>query len=299
MASSRTHMVLSTDDMQERRLAYDDIAPYVWWHKAYGRGSVMPATVLGTHAQGGWPMHTIDVPAVVLDEFIKILRGVTTAAQAWKATPALLDKRGYSLAEWRRCLVRYELADASTDKRKREDDGDAEPVVAKKVRGKAPPQLNPMEEKIHALGCALGAYARDNHPDIAAFLAGDIPRLEMQFLGDLKRDGAPADDTGAFQIEVPGFGLLPLVKTCPVDSAPGYRASYDIMSSAVGSMIHPRACGQFYDCVGHLGGSPVLVMHWPAVNDAPGPLPIGRHLLAVYIAYKEAEIPGRRAFKRY
>lgn len=300
-----THFVLVTQDMQERRIPYSNIAPYVWWVKAYGRESSMPPKTVATHAHG-WPVHTIDVPSLVLDEFVKIFNGVTMPAQAWKRVPRSLGRRGYTITEWHRCLTRYELADASAMKRKREDGGDEDEEEAavpetrapprKKARVAAEPILSPLEIKAYAVGKAFGKYARNNHPDINAFLNGELTAIRMEFLAPV--DGHADVSPVATTIEVDGFGVVPLL-----DYLVSCNSEERCFKQALEHEIHP--CAMVMDAQGHTinpdaprfydedPDDPHVVQYWPGLNSAR---PAYTHARVLYyiVGYRPTDAGKRK-----
>jgi hypothetical protein len=258
-----SHFVLATQNEKQRRLAYADVAPYAWWQQAYGLGAERPPKTVATHAHG-WPIHTIELPALVVDEFIKIFNGIRTVTQAHARLPVRLDEDGYTMAQWQRCLVRYGFGQPG--KQKRDEDEDEEPTGAvarpRKKQRKAEPVLNPMEEKARTIGTALGDLIRTSHPGAPAFLAGTEQNLHAEFIAAYK----PSVAVLPYELDVPGLGTVSLVD---YERALG-TASRAIMLRAVADALHPRALVESSVYTSNCGSKgemlPLVVSHWPAVE---------------------------------
>jgi hypothetical protein len=271
--AAATHVILLTSDMQERRIAVSDVTPFDLLTKLYiGSESWTPKTA-GTHALG-WPIRTMECPAVVLDELMKIVHLVTTPTQAWVRLPPSLEQLGYTITEWRKWLSRYDLAAGTKRGRgeQEEEEGEEGVVITparKKARvsAKAEPVLNPMELKAQKIGLALGAYIRDNHPDYPAFFNGTKATMELEIVGRLK--DAVGVDLPETELDVPELGTIKLA---------GYWEQLDgscltLFCAAVGSVLHPCAIlehkATYRSTYVHPGDDPrwhdnLSAIQWPA-----------------------------------
>jgi hypothetical protein len=175
-----SRFLLETSDLQLRacsRTVAEGAPPGTWWARTFGANASHPA--LPIRLNEGLPVYSVEMPAVVLDAILDILRLPNLRSTAPFSLPPSLKKL-ISLAAWREYLVYNGLLDPKLALELGKDD-EFDDYTERKNYLRKHNLDNLFRRLVVKYGKDLAAHIRQNHPNFQRFVNGRYRMIECDF----------------------------------------------------------------------------------------------------------------------